>query len=97
MDEITKLLVDIEKSNTWNNKIILMKTIKEKINQEEIKLSLLLETIDDNIDTKKINTKKINFDNLIESYNESDIITEKIKIYQTMNSYINKLKTELYN
>lgn len=94
MDEINKLLVDIEKSNNWNNKVTLMKTTKEKINQEEIKLSLLLETLDDNI---KINTKKINFDVLIEDYNKSYIITDKIKIYQTMNSYINKLKNELYN
>jgi hypothetical protein len=94
MDEINKLLIDIEKSNNWNNKVTLMKTTKEKINQEEIKLSLLLETLDDNI---KINTKKINFDVLIEDYNKSDIITDKIKIYQTMNSYINKLKNELYN
>ena len=71
-----------------------MKTTKEKINQEEIKLNLLLETLDDNI---KINTKKINFDDLIENYNKSDIINDKIKLYQTMNSYINKLKNELFN
>jgi hypothetical protein len=94
MDEINKLLIDIEKSNNWNNKVILMKTTKEKINQEEIKLNLLLETLDDNI---KINTKKINFDDLIENYNKSDIINDKIKLYQTMNSYINKLKNELFN
>jgi hypothetical protein len=94
MDEINNLVNEIEKTNNWNNKLELIKQVKQKIKEEDTKLSELEESLDE---IKKVSLKKTNFDDLITEFEKTQDINEKIKIYQILNSYVCKVSNELFS
>ncbi len=94
MEEINKLYEQLDSCDNWLEKLELIKNIKELIEIEENKINDLSLTIDN---IKKVSKKKINLDNLIEEFHNTNDIEKKIQIYQIMNSYYNKINLELFS
>jgi hypothetical protein len=94
MEDIENIILEINKTNNWENKIALIKNAKDMIKQESDKLDNLIETLDI---TKKVSLKKTNFDELTNEFEKTENIDNKIRIYQILNSYIVKLSNELFD
>jgi hypothetical protein len=92
MEEINILYDEIEKCNNWTTKLDLISQLKVKINDEEEIINNKISSVDNLI---KISKKKCNVDLLLEEYNSTKDLDKKIQIYQTINSYINKISNDL--
>jgi len=104
MSEIYKLLeteVDqLESIENWNDKILKMKEIKEKISEEQVKLNDLINGIlknDIKLETDNKKKKKQDLETLIKKFKESNIIEDKIKLYMLITSNINEIETQLFS
>ena len=101
-DVVKELSVEVENLDSienWNEKIIKMKEIKEKISLEKQKLSELVNVISKN-EFKDDNKKKKNkpdLDSLLLSFKNANTIEEKIKLYQLISSHINEVEKELFS
>ena len=101
--EIYKLLEtevnQLDSIENWNDRIIKMKEIREKIILEQQKLENITSDIlkinsQNQPDSKK--NKNQNLDNLIHSFEAAETLEEKIKIYNIINSHINNIETQLF-
>ena len=93
MEEINRLYDEIEKCNNWTTKLDLISQLKNKINEDEELINNKINSLDNLI---KVSKKKCNVDLLLEEYNSTRELDKKIQIYQTLNSYINKLSNDLF-
>jgi len=93
MEEINRLYDEIEKCNNWTLKLDLIAKLKHKIVDQEELINDKINSLDNFI---KVSKKKINVDLLLEEYNSTKELDKKIQIYQTLNSYINKLLNDLF-
>jgi hypothetical protein len=94
MNEINELYEKINKCDNWSEKLELIKNIKELVDNEEEKINNLLLSLDE---IKKISKKKINIENIINEFKTTDDIETKILLYQSINSYYNKINSELFS
>ncbi len=93
MEEINKIYDEIEKCNNWNTKIDLISQLKLKINDEEELVTNKINSLDNII---KVSKKKCNIDSLLEEFYSTKDLDKKIQIYQTLNSFINKISNDLF-
>jgi len=99
MSDLFKEVENLESIDNWNEKIIKMKEIKEKISLEKQKLSELVNVISKN-EFKEESKKKKNkqdLDTLLLSFKNATILEEKIKLYQLISSHINEVEKELFS
>ena len=107
--EIYKLLEtevnQLDSIENWNDRIIKMKEIREKIILEQQKLENITSDIlkinsQNQSDSKKNKNQNQNqnqnLDNLIHSFEAAETLEEKIKIYNIINSHINNIETQLF-
>jgi len=99
MSELFKEVENLESIDNWNEKIIKMKEIKEKISLEKQKLSELVNVISKNElkDESKKKKNKTDLDTLLISFKNATILEEKIKLYQLISSHINEVEKELFS
>jgi hypothetical protein len=100
-DVVKELSIEVEDLNSienWNDKIIKMKEIKEKISLEKQKLSELVNAIvkDEFKDNKKKKNKQ-DLDTLVTSFKNATTLEDKIKLYQLISSHINEVERELFS
>ena len=93
MNEIINLQSQIEKCSNWNEKIKLIELLTNKINEEELGINNKIESLNDII---KMTTKKVNIDELVNNFDKTINIEEKILIYQNLNALVNKLNNDLF-
>jgi hypothetical protein len=101
--EIYKLLEievnQLDSIENWNDRIIKMKEIREKIILEQQKLenitSVILKINSQNDPVSK-KYKNQNLDNLINKFEAAESLEEKIKIYNIINSHINNIESQLF-
>jgi hypothetical protein len=93
MNEINTLYTNIENCSNWNEKIKLIELINNKINEEELSINNKIESLNNII---KITKKKINIDDLVDNFEKTINIEEKILMYQDLNALINKLNFDLF-
>jgi hypothetical protein len=91
-------LEKLEEIDNWNDKVKCMQELQEQIKSEKDKLNDLMEMVinDDFKDTKK-KKNNLDLDSLIESFNESENINEKVKIYQDIHKQISDIEKQLFN
>jgi len=99
MSDLFKEVENLESIDNWNEKIIKMKEIKEKISLEKQKLSELVNVISKNElkDESKKKKNKTDLDTLLISFKNATILEEKIKLYQLISSHINEVEKELFS
>ncbi len=93
MEEINKIYGEIEKCNNWNTKVELINELNNKITDEEQLINSKINSLDNLI---KVSKKKCNVDSLLDEFDNTKDLDKKIQIYQTLNSYINKISNELF-
>lgn len=98
---LEKEIEDLVNIKNWDEKIEKIKIFKEKINNEKNRLSELTDSIMKDkydIKNKKANkTEKLTLDELIVLFENSNIVEEKIKIYNNINVYINNVEKQLFS
>jgi hypothetical protein len=100
-DVVKELSVEVENLDSienWNEKIIKMKEIKEKISLEKQKLSELVNVISKNeFNESKKKKNKQDIDALVISFKNATTLEDKIKLYQLISSHINEIEKELFS
>jgi len=90
----------LESIKNWDDRIIKMKDIREKIILEQQKLETITTSIlkfnEQNQPISKKN-KNQNLDKLINSFEVAETLEDKIKIYNIINSHINNIETHLFS
>ena len=89
----------IESIENWNDRIIKMKDIREKIILEQQKLENITTSIlkiNQQVQPISKKNKNQNLDNLINKFKIAETVEEKIKIYNIINSHINNIETHLF-
>lgn len=94
MNEINNLYNDFSSCDNWTVKLDLIKTLKQKINEEESIINSKIDNLDEIV---KVSKKKLNLQTLIDDFDATDELDKKIQIYQQLNSFINKLTNELFS
>lgn len=105
MSEIYKSLEKevehLETIENWNERVNKMKEIKEKIVIEQQKLNDLINMVLKNgskeVDKKKKKTEKLDLENLVNSFKQSENIDDKIKYYNLINSYVSDIEKQLFS
>lgn len=95
MNEITDLYTQLENCSNWNEKIKLIELINNKINEEELCINNKIESLNDI--PKITKKKKINIDELVDNFEKTINLEEKIIMYQDLNAVINKLNSDLFS
>ncbi len=99
-DVVKELSVEVENLDSienWNEKIIKMKEIKEKISLEKQKLSELVNVISKNeFNESKKKKNKQDIDALVISFKNATTLEDKIKLYQLISTHINEVEKELF-
>jgi hypothetical protein len=94
LEELETEINNLSKIKNWNDKIDRIKTIKTKINEQQILLNNLIDNImNDMIEPKK---KKQNIEQLFMEFNTMNNIEDKIKCYKLIVWSINKIERELF-
>jgi histidyl-tRNA synthetase len=89
---IEEEIKNLDKIINQNDKIKIIKNIKEKIKNEETKIDKLILSLDDDND----DILNDNIDEIIYNLENFDNLNEKINNYHLLVSYINKLNDELF-
>jgi hypothetical protein len=90
---------NLESIKNWNDRIIKMKDIRHKIILEQQKLETITTSmlkINEQIQPVSKKNKNQNLDSLINSFEIAETLEEKIKLYNTINSHINNIETQLF-
>lgn len=104
--KLEKELNMLEKIEDWNEKIEMMKTLKTKIGKEQERLSELInivskDDIKEELANKLYDNIKIENDHnlklLIEQFEKSTNIEEKIGLFNNINIIIKKIEKQLFN
>jgi hypothetical protein len=95
LEELETEINNLSKIKNWNDKIDMIKTIKNKINEQQILLNNLIESImNDMIEPKK---KKQNIEQLFIDFNKMESLEDKIKCYKSIVSTITNIERELFS
>ncbi len=93
---------ELDSIENWNDKIVKMKEIKEKITVEQQKLNEMINLLLKNEpitksdqDTKK--KKKQDLETLVQKFKEAETIEEKIKLYNLISYHINEVESQLFS
>jgi hypothetical protein len=88
----------------WNEKIKMMKNIKSKLTEEQDKLNMLfndINNISDNNNNINNNINNINNDDnlklLIEKFEKETNIYSKVELYKNINFVVKKIEKELFS
>jgi hypothetical protein len=97
-NKIEKELGELSKTDSQDAKIKKMVCIKEKIVKEQKKLEELSDSLlmDDDPKSKKKLKKGIQLDELVKSFEESEELEQKIKLYQDIKLYISSVEESLF-
>ena len=97
-NKIEKELGELSKMDSQDAKIKKMVCIKEKIVKEQKKLEELSDSLlmDDDSKSKKKLKKGIQLDELVKSFEESEELDQKIKLYQDIKLYISSVEESLF-
>lgn len=99
MEELENELTQIESINNWNDKYVKLKEFKSKINEEQEKIKDLIDKINNDeaiYEIKKKKLKNLDLNELINNFNDSDNLEDKIKYYDMMNYYIKDMESQLF-
>jgi hypothetical protein len=101
-DVFKNLSIEVENLDSienWNDKILKIKEIKEKISLEKQKLSELVNVIGKNEfkDENKKKKNKLDLDSLLLLFKNANCIEEKIKLYQLICLHISNAERELFS
>ncbi len=99
---------ELESIENWNDKIVKMKEIKEKITVEQQKLNEMINMLLKNEPVSLIQTqskpdqdtkkkKKQDLETLVQKFKEADTIEEKIKLYNLISYHINEVESQLFS
>jgi len=97
-NKIEKELEELSTMESQDLKIKKMVCIKEKIAKEQKKLEELSDSLlmDDDSKSKKKLKKGIQLDQLVKSFEESEDLEQKIKLYQDIKLYISSVEESLF-
>ena len=96
MEEILNIEKQINETKEIHEKVKLIKERNDLIVKEKEELTYILDTNIDNIKIKiPIKYKKMNIEELEETFNSCENINEKIKIYHAINKYYINILDEL--
>lgn len=91
-------LDNLEKIDNWNDKVQHMKELQEEINNEKDRLNNLMDmVINDNFKDIKKKKTDLDLESLVELFNESEIIDDKVKIYQKIHKHISDIEKVLFD
>lgn len=99
MEELENELNQIDLLNNWNDKYIKLKELKSKISEEQENIKDLIDKINNDepiYEIKKKKLKGLNLNELIDNFNNSDNLEDKIKYYDMINYYIKDMDTQLF-
>lgn len=99
MEELENELNQIDLLNNWNDKYIKLKELKSKISEEQENIKDLIEKINNDepiYEIKKKKLKGLDLNELIDNFNNSDNLEEKIKYYDMINYYIKDMESQLF-
>ena len=99
MEELENELNQIESITNWNDKYIKLKELKSKISEEQENIKDLIDKINNDepiYEIKKKKLKGLDLNELIENFNNSDNLEDKIKYYDMINYYIKDMDTQLF-
>lgn len=99
MEELENELNQIDLLNNWNDKYIKLKEFKSKIFEEQEKIKDLIEKINNDepiYEIKKKKLKNLDLNELIDNFNNSDNLEDKIKYYDMINYYIKDMESQLF-
>ena len=89
-------ILQLDLIENWNDKISKVKEIKERINQENVYISELINSvIKDEIVGKKKKPKH-DFNTLVEKFHSANTIEEKILLYCQISTYIDTIESQLF-
>jgi hypothetical protein len=98
--KIEKEVEQLETIENWNDRVNRMKEIKEQISFEQERLGELINMIlkDDIKETnKKKKYDKLDLENLVNNFKQTDNIDEKIKYYHLITNYVNNVEKQLFS
>ena len=99
MEELENELNQIDLLNNWNDKYIKLKEFKSKIFEEQENIKDLIDKINNDepiYEIKKKKLKGLDLNELIDNFNNSDNLEEKIKYYDMINYYIKDMESHLF-
>lgn len=90
----------LDSIDCWNDKIIKIKELKDKINEEQNKVKDLIDKINNDepliYEVKKKKFKNLNLDELIIQFNKTEFLEDKMKYYDMINYYIKDIESQLF-
>ena len=99
MEELENELTQIESINNWNDKYFKLKELKSKISEEQERIKDLIDKINNDeaiYEIKKKKLKGLDLNELINNFNDSDNLEDKIKYYDMINYYIKDMESQLF-
>lgn len=97
--EIESKIDNINNVTNLTERINMIKEIKETIAEEQEKIGNNINMIlnMDNIIEPKKKKKSLDLNTLVESFNATELIEDKIKIYHNINYMINTIEKDLFS
>ena len=95
MEEYDNYIKEIEAIESWNDKVVRIKEVKEKIRLEQERTTALIDMIS-NDELKKVK-KNTSLDQLLENFNKAETIEDKIKYYQYIAGLVENTEKELFS
>jgi hypothetical protein len=100
INDIEKDCENLNNIENWSDRLIKIKEIKERINIETEKLNNFIESLNSS-DIKKPKKSKefknLSLDELLDLYNKSENIEEKIKLFNYIQYFIKEIELELFD
>jgi len=96
MEQLENEIQSLESIKNWNEKITKTKALREKISKQKKKLEDLVNSIIKNEIPMKKPKKFPTLDSMIQQFESSSSIDDKIKYYTWINFYINEMEKELF-
>lgn len=95
--DIEKEIEKIEKIPEWSEKIILMKNIKEQISEQKTKINQYIEMINSGVYKKNKKMKNMTLDYMLEQFNNTSDMENKVILYNTIQANIIEITSELFD
>ncbi len=98
MEKIVQLSEQIDKLTNINEKVKLIKTLNDMIEEEKNHLNFLLNNDIKNIKIKiPVKYKKMTIDELENEFNKTIDINDKLSLYSAIDKYYTNIEEELFN
>jgi len=96
MDNIKKLINNINNSNNISDRIDLIKQLNKELLDEKENQKKIQKKVDENNSRLSKKYKSLSISELKEEFNKVKKFSDKIKIYETINFKINDLEKNLF-